>query len=99
MNSIESFKAYVAEIEGSTGYKKPLAFGLGIRRSKGDKVLDVNYPSINWDTAFGTAALLQDVVDFKGGENGYATVSKNQLQKAFDNFSAFHSEIEKIPGC
>ncbi|MGY5352639.1 tetrahydrodipicolinate N-succinyltransferase N-terminal domain-containing protein [Wenyingzhuangia sp. IMCC45533] len=97
MNTIENFKAYVAKVEATEGYTRPLAFGLGVRRSKGDKVLDVNFPSINWNTAFGTAALLQDVVDFKGGKNGFVTVSKEQLQKAFDNFAAFHGEIEKHP--
>lgn len=81
MNTIENFKAYVAKVEATEGYTKPLAFGLGIRRSKGDKVLDVNFPSINWDGAFGTAALLQDVVDFKGGANGFVTVSKNNYNK------------------
>ncbi|GGF79772.1 tetrahydrodipicolinate N-succinyltransferase N-terminal domain-containing protein [Wenyingzhuangia marina] len=97
MNTIEDFKAYVADVEATEGYTKPLAFGLGIRRSKGDKVLDVNFPGINWDTAFGTAALLQDVTGFKGSENGFVTVSKAQLQNAFDNFAAFHGEIEKHP--
>ncbi len=97
MNTIEAFKAYVANVEAREEYKKPLAFGLGIRRTKGDKVLDVNFPSINWNTAFGTAALIQDVVGYKGEENGFVTVSKAQLQKAFDNFEAFHNEIEKHP--
>lgn len=97
MNTIEAFKAYVAEVEAREGYTKPLAFGLGIRRSKGDKVLDVNFPAINWNTAFGTAALLQDVTGFKGNENGFVTVSKAQLQQAFDNFAAFHGEVEKHP--
>jgi 2,3,4,5-tetrahydropyridine-2-carboxylate N-succinyltransferase len=95
MNTIENFKEYVQNITSKAGYAKPLAFGLGIRKSKGDKTLDVNYPSINWDSAFGTAALLQDVTGFASGKNGFVTVTKEQLQKAYDNFEAFHSEIEK----
>ncbi|WP_152286739.1 tetrahydrodipicolinate N-succinyltransferase N-terminal domain-containing protein [Flavicella marina] len=97
MNTIENFKEYVQNITSKDGYAKPLAFGLGIRKSKGEKVLDVNFPSINWDNAFGTAALLQDVTGYTSNENGFVTVSKEQLQKAFDNFAAFHSEIEKHP--
>lgn len=97
MNTIEAFKNYVSSVEAREGYAKPLAFGLGIRRSKEDKVLDVNFPQINWNNAFGTAALLQDVVDFKLNSNGFVQVSKDQLQKAFDNFEAFHGEIEKHP--
>ena len=97
MNTIENFKEYVQNITSKAGYVKPLAFGLGIRKSKGEKTLDVNYPSINWDTAFGTAALLQDVTAFSSDKNGFITVSKENLQKAYDNFEAFHSEIEKHP--
>lgn len=97
MNTIENFKEYVQNITSKAGYAKPLAFGLGIRKSKGDKTLDVNYPSINWDTAFGTAALLQDVTGFSSDKNGFVTVTKEQLQKAYDNFEAFHSEVEKHP--
>ena|GEM_PF-29331 len=95
MNTIEDFNTYIAGIENSNGYKKPLAFGLGIRRSKEEKTLDVNFPKINWNSSFGTAALLQDIVGFRGGENGFVSVSKTQLQKAYDNFKAFHDEIEK----
>lgn len=97
MNTIENFKEYVQNITSQPNYAKPLAFGLGIRRSKGDTTLDVNFPSINWDSAFGTAALLQDVTSFSSDKNGFVTVSKEQLQKAFDNFAAFHGEIEKHP--
>ena len=97
MNTIENFKEYVQNITSQPNYAKPLAFGLGIRRSKEDKTLDVNYPAINWDTAFGTAALLQDVTNFTSEKNGFVTVSKEQLQKAYDNFAAFHGEIEKHP--
>lgn len=97
MNTIEDFKAYVQNIEAKSGYTKPLAFGLGIRTKKGDKTLDVNFPAINWDTAFGTAALLLDVSGYEGYKNGFVSVSKAQLQKAFDNFAAFHGEVEKHP--
>lgn len=97
MNTIEDFKASVQNIEAKSGYTKPLAFGLGIRTKKGDKTLDVNFPSINWDSAFGTAALLLDVTGYSSYSNGFVTVSKAQLQKAFDNFAAFHDELEKHP--
>lgn len=97
MNTIEDFKAYVQNISSQDSYAKPLAFGLGIRRAKGAKTLDVNFPLINWDTAFGTAALLQDVTGYNSDKNGFTSVSKAQLETAFANFAAFHSEIEKHP--
>lgn len=97
MDTIDHFKEYVQNITSQPNYTKPLAFGLGIRRSKGEKTLDVHFPSINWDTAFGTAALLQDVMGYTSSENGFVSIGKAELQKAFDNFSAFHNEIEKHP--
>ena len=74
MNTVENFKEYVQDITSKEGYAKPLAFGLGIRKSKGEKTLDVNFPSINWDAAFGTAALLQDVAGYTSSENGFVSV-------------------------
>lgn len=97
MNTIDHFKEYVQNITSQPNYTRPLAFGLGIRRSKGEKTLDVHFPDINWDTAFGTAALLQDVVGYTSSENGFVSIGKAQLQQAFDNFAAFHNEIEKHP--
>lgn len=97
MNTIDNFKEYVQSITSQENYAKPLAFGLGIRRAKGAKTLDVNFPNINWNSAFGSAALLQDVTGYTATENGFITVSKAQLQTAFDNFAAFHHEIEKHP--
>ena len=97
MNTIDNFKAYVQNITSQENYAQPLAFGLGIRKSKGEKTLDVHFPSINWDSAFGTAALLQDVVGYNANKNGFVSVSKAQLKKAFDNFAAFHHEIAKHP--
>jgi len=97
MATVADFKKYVEKVEAQKEYSRPLAFGLGIRKSKGDKTLEVFFPGINYNTAFGTAAVLQDVAKFKGNQNGYAVLSKEDLQKAFDQFEAFHGEIEKHP--
>ena len=43
MNTVEEFKSYVASVEAKPGYQKPLAFGLGVKRSKGDKTLDAYF--------------------------------------------------------
>ena len=61
MNTVEEFKSYVASIEAKKGYEKPLAFSLGVKRSKGDKTLDVFFPLINWENSYGTAAVFADV--------------------------------------
>ena len=76
MATVADFKKYVEKVEAKKGYTRPLAFGLGIKKSKGDKTLEVFFPGINYNTAFGTAAVLQDVAKFKGSENGYAVLTK-----------------------
>ena len=97
MATVADFKKYVEKVEAQKKYTRPLAYGLGIRKSKGDKTLEVFFPSVNYNSAFGTAAVLQDITKFKGKQNGYAVLSKEDLQKAFDQFEAFHGEIEKHP--
>ena len=63
MNTVEEFKSYVASVEAKPGYQKPLAFGLGVKRSKDDKTLDAYFPLINWEASYGTAAVFADVVN------------------------------------
>ena len=40
MNTVEEFKSYVSQIQGESSYKNPLAFALGVKRTKNGKVLD-----------------------------------------------------------
>jgi len=97
MTSVQDFKDYVAAVKSRAGYQAPTAFGLGIRKAKGDKTLEVFFPLVNYKNAYGTAALLQDVTNYDQAENGFVVVSENQIQEAFDKFAAFHDEIEKHP--
>jgi 2,3,4,5-tetrahydropyridine-2-carboxylate N-succinyltransferase len=56
----EAFKAYIQEIQNSTGYKTPLAFGIcrvDLGQQNSDKVLQATYPHINWNENFGSAAI------------------------------------------
>jgi hypothetical protein len=93
----ELFKAHVSKIENQADYQKPIAFALGIRRSKEGKTLDVFYPHINYNSAFGTAALLVEATGYKSNANGFSAVNKEQLAQVFDNFKAFHDEIDSHP--
>lgn len=93
----ELFKAHVSKIENQADYQKPIAFALGIRRSKEGKTLDVFYPHINYNSAFGTAALLVEATGYKSNANGFSAVNKEQLAQVFDNFKAFHDEIDIHP--
>ena len=57
MKTIDAFKEY-KEVTSRENYVQPIAYGLGIRRSKNGKVLDVNFPLINWESNFGTGCCI-----------------------------------------
>ena len=97
MSTIEAFKEYVASVEAKDNYHRPLAFGLGIRKKKGDKTLEVFYPLINWESSYGTAAVMQDIVGYTGNSNGYAVLKKDQIKKAYNKFEAFNDDGKVHP--
>ena len=93
MSTVEKFKSYVASVEAKDGYKKPIAFALGTKRSKNEKTLDVYFPLINWEDSYGTAAVFADIAGIKFGENAEYILNIEQLNDAFNKFSAFHGDI------
>ena len=97
INTPEQFKTHIAILTNTVGYKHPLAFGLGIKRSKNDTTLDVHFPLINWNTAFGTAAMLRDISGYKAHTNGFADLNKSQLKQILGHFKPFYNEKEKHP--
>lgn len=55
-----AFKASVQEIQNSSGYKNPLAFGIcrvDFGQLNTSKVLQATYPHMNWNENFGSAAI------------------------------------------
>lgn len=66
-----AFKACVQEIQNSTGYKNPLAFGIcrvDLGQLDSDKVLQATYPHINWNENFGSAAVFIKSAQAQGFE-------------------------------
>jgi len=63
MNTIETesaFKECIHDIQSSSGYKNPLAFGIcrvDFGQLNSDKILQATYPHINWNENFGSAAI------------------------------------------
>lgn len=88
----EAFSAYVAEIQADSQYRQPLAFGLGIRRSKDGSTLDVLYPEINFETNFATAAVLLKATGFLQ-QNGFVSLSAEKLNTIFEQFAPFHDDL------
>jgi 2,3,4,5-tetrahydropyridine-2-carboxylate N-succinyltransferase len=101
VNSTEEFKALVAEVTGQAGYRQPIAFGIA-RVDRGqknaEKVLQANYPLINWNENFGSAAVfikaLQEAncdVDFSGSEF-VATINDKFIANAMSAFAPYIGE-------
>ena len=95
MKTVEEFKAHVASIQSRSEYENPKAFALGVKRVKDGKVLDALFPVINWETAFGTAAILYDVLGVVTGENRSYAVSKSQLNEIYEYFAPFVNDLDK----
>ncbi len=95
MNSIEEFKSFVQEVESRAAYKRPIAFGLGLRKQRKDKTLEVFYPLINFESNYGTAAVLYDAAGWETCENGFAILSRAALQEALGKFQAFEGDGQK----
>ncbi len=97
MKTVAEFKAYIAEIEARDDYKQPTAFGLGIRKQRGDKTMEVFFPLINYQSAYGTAAVLTEVTGYSGNNNGQAIVTVDMLHEAMDKFEAFEGDGQAHP--
>ena len=97
----DAFKAYIEDIKSQKGYKDAVAFGI-CRVDCGQldvsKVLQANYPVINWNENFGSAAVFVDAlkqssvdVDFSGTEY-VANISFEFLATAMAAFSPYLEE-------
>jgi len=97
ISSKDDFSEYVQSIQSQSGYKAPLAFGLGVRRFKGDKTLDVCFPLINYKNSLGTAAVFHDCFDLDYGVSGYRALTQKSLKIAYEKFTPFHDNIKDHP--
>ncbi|MCB9811201.1 MAG: tetrahydrodipicolinate N-succinyltransferase N-terminal domain-containing protein [Candidatus Nomurabacteria bacterium] len=97
----DDFNQFVAQIEKRAGYRRPLAFGLGIAHvDKNGEILDTFFPLPQYKGSYGTAAILADVVGVYGTET--YKVSSEILAKILSKFAPFikdgqfHENIEAI---
>ena len=101
VKSVDKFKELVANVEVSSGYKKPIAFGIAkVDRGQknADKILQANFAVVNWDENFGSAAVfikaLQEsgvAVDFSGSEF-VTTIDDRFVSNAMAAFAPFIAE-------
>jgi len=99
--SKEDFAALIEEIKAQEGYREPMAFGIA-RVDRGqknaEKILQANFPLINWKENFGSAAVfikaLQEAridVDFSGSEF-VATLNDAFVENAMAAFAPYLAE-------
>lgn len=91
-HSVQDFNEVVAEIEANPGYKRPVAFGIGIGRTdKKGNFLEVFYPCPNFQNNFGTAAIMAHVLGWDG-EAGFRIVELSQIQEILSYFEPFKDD-------
>ncbi len=101
IKSVEEFKSFIESVEAQEGYRKPIAFGIAkVDRGQksADKILQANFPVVNWNENFGSAAVfikaLQEsgvTVDFSGSEF-VTTIDDRFVTNAMAAFAPFIAE-------
>ena len=101
IRSVEEFKSFIESVEAQEGYRKPIAFGIAkVDRGQksADKILQANFPVVNWNENFGSAAVfmkaLQEsgvTVDFSGSEF-VTTIDDRFVANAMAAFAPFIAE-------
>jgi 2,3,4,5-tetrahydropyridine-2-carboxylate N-succinyltransferase len=106
--TVADFQARVARIEGTAGYVRPAAWGLGLAHlstatpaaGAGRRILDTWFPVVNREENYGAAAVLAEAAGLMGA--GVAYLGSEQLDSARAAFAAFrddgkrHANIEAL---
>lgn len=95
IETVDDFSSYIAKVEKKSGYTRPTAFALGVKRSRKETTLDVTYPVINFEESYGTAAIIADALGVTGNTNQFLEIEKDTLENIYNKFLPFHPEAEK----
>ncbi len=97
----EEFKIFIEKIKSQPNYREPIAFGIAkVDRGQknASKILQANFPIINWRENFGSGAVfiasLQDIgiqVDFSSSEF-VATINSDFVTSALNAFAPYENE-------
>jgi len=101
IENVEEFKALIKKTESIKGYRKSIGFGIA-RVDRGqlnsEKILQANFPVINWGENFGSAAVFVAAlldsgvkVDFSGSEF-VCDVKKKFVKNAYKAFNPYINE-------
>lgn len=99
----DDFKTLVQNIENKKGYKRALGFAIArLDRGQLDKkrVLQANFPLVNWNENFGSAAIFLAILDDMGVKVDFSKsefvceIDKKFVKKAHKAFSPFAHEAK-----
>ncbi len=98
LTSTDAFKAYIEKIKSGKGYKDPIGFGIcrvDLGQMDTSKVLQANFPVVNWKENFGSAAVFIDALAQTGvtidvnASEAIANVSFDFLKNAMAAFAPY----------
>lgn len=99
--TIDEFKNFIENTKSKDGYREPIAFGIAkVDRGQknAQKILQANFPIINWMENYGSAAVfiasLEDAgieIDFSGSEF-VATINESFVTNALNIFTPYINE-------
>jgi 2,3,4,5-tetrahydropyridine-2-carboxylate N-succinyltransferase len=96
LKSADDFKSMVKHIESGPSYRKPIAFGIcrvQFGQIQKDKILTCQFPVVNWQENFGTAALFQSALGINAaGEELVAPLTPNFLKTCLNAYAPFIKE-------
>lgn len=102
INTSDEFKSFVKEVESLDGYRRPLAFGIGIAQLCGrGNILDTFFPFPNFNCNFGSAAVFAYVVGHRAGTASYLLEGLDQ-HRILQHFKPFlddgkrHGNIDAV---
>jgi 2,3,4,5-tetrahydropyridine-2-carboxylate N-succinyltransferase len=92
-----AFKKIIETIENKAGYIRPQAFGMGIATTDDDgRILNTHFPAPNFQTNFGSAAIMAEVLGYTNGTHTYQ-VNANQLNDILSYFTPFENDGKLHP--
>lgn len=90
IRTVEDFKGLVADVEARDGYRRPLAFAIGVATTSGDKIVDTRFLVVKFDGAYASAAMLAD--HFGGLATGHHPLGPDDIDALLERFAPYRGQ-------
>jgi 2,3,4,5-tetrahydropyridine-2-carboxylate N-succinyltransferase len=92
INTVDDFNNLVSSVEQNPTYQRPLAFGVGVATVDSENnLLDTFFPFPNYNSNFGSCAVLANILGHKAGTNSYR-ISAQQIVDTLEFFKPFQDD-------